>query len=71
MSFVRDGYPVMALSGGVAVVALAASVWRRSWFLWLLGFVLLLLATGVAWSYRTPRGAALPAPVVTLTPASL
>jgi hypothetical protein len=71
MSFVRDGYPVMAFSGAVAIVALAASVWRRSWFLWLLGFGLLLVATGVAWSFRTPRGPAPSVPAVSPTPPSL
>ena len=54
MSFARDGYPMMALSGAAAVTALAVAVWRRSWSLWLLGFALVVLAVCVAWSFRTP-----------------
>jgi hypothetical protein len=52
MSFLRSGYPVMALSGAGAIVALAVAVWRRSWSLWLLGFALFVLAIGVAFAYR-------------------
>jgi cbb3-type cytochrome oxidase subunit 3 len=62
MSFAREGYPAMAISGAVAITTLAVSVWRRSWSTWLLGFLLLLISAGVAWAYRTaaatPEGAA-------------
>lgn len=54
MTFARDGYPWMALSGSIAVAVLATAVWRRSWSMWLLGFVLLVLAACVAWIFRTP-----------------
>ncbi len=57
MSFLRDGYPLMGASGLLAIGALAASVWRRSWSLWLLAFALLALALLVAWSFRTPSAA--------------
>ena len=54
MNFARDGYPWMALSGSIAVAVLATAVWRRSWSMWLLGFVLLVLAACVAWMFRAP-----------------
>jgi hypothetical protein len=60
MNFLPDGYPVMALSLAIAIAVLTASVWRRSWFLWLLGFALLVVSSGVAWSYRLPRRAGPP-----------
>lgn len=59
MSFLREGYPAMGASGLLAIGALAASVWRRSWSLWLLAFALLVLAAGVAWMFRAPTGAVL------------
>ncbi len=49
----------MGASGLLAIGALAASVWRRSWSLWLLAFALLVLAAGVAWMFRAPTGAVL------------
>lgn len=55
MSLARDGYPVMGLSLALAIGVIAASVWRRSWFLWLLGCVLLVIALGVAWYFRAPH----------------
>jgi cytochrome c-type biogenesis protein CcmH/NrfF len=60
MSFLSRGYPAMAISLTVAVSVLAASVWRRNWMLWLLGFALLVLAAAVAWAYRTPRAENVP-----------
>jgi len=54
MTFLRSGYPVMALTGAAAIIVLAVSVWRRSWSLWLLGFALFALAIGVAFSFRVP-----------------
>ncbi len=58
MSFQRDGYPMMALSGAIALTVLAVAVWRRSWALWLLGFALFAVAVGVAWYFRSPPVAA-------------
>jgi hypothetical protein len=58
MTFLRFGYPVMALTGACAVVVLAVSVWRRNWSLWLLGFALFALAIGVAFASRVPVPAA-------------
>ncbi len=61
MSFLREGYPMMGASGMLAIGALAASVWRRSWSLWLLAFALLVLAAGVAWMFRAPTAVVLTA----------
>ena len=61
MSFLREGYPMMGASGVLAIGALAASVWRRCWLLWLLAFALLALAAGVAWRFRAPTAAVLTA----------
>jgi len=54
MSFLRAGYPVMALSGASALIVLAVSVWRRHWGLWLFGFALFALAVCVAFAFRAP-----------------
>ena len=61
MNFARGGFPLMGLSGAIAIGVMAASVWRRSWSLWLLGFLLLLIAAGVAWYFRMPASDAAPA----------
>jgi hypothetical protein len=58
MTFLRSGYPMMALTGASAVVVLAVSVWRRNWSLWLLGFALFALAIVVAFASRAPVSAA-------------
>ncbi|MCU0626565.1 MAG: phosphatidylserine decarboxylase family protein [Gemmatimonadaceae bacterium] len=55
MSFAREGYPFMALSAALAAAVLGAAVWRRSWALWLLGFLLLVVALWVAWFFRDPE----------------
>ncbi|HYW51782.1 MAG TPA: hypothetical protein VE861_14300 [Gemmatimonadaceae bacterium] len=57
----------MALSAAVAVAVIGVAVWRRSWSLWVLGFVLLVLAACVAWFFNT---SAQPASVPTLSPSS-
>jgi phosphatidylserine decarboxylase precursor-related protein len=55
MSFAREGYPFMALSMAVAVAVLGLAVWRRSWVLFLLGFLCLLIALWVAYFFRDPE----------------
>ena len=55
MNVAREGYPFMALSASIAVAVLAVAVWRRSWSLWLLGFLLLVIALWVAWFFRDPE----------------
>ncbi len=60
MNFARVGYPFMGASGVIAISVIAASVWRRSWSLWLLGFLLLVIAASVAWYFRVPSSDAVP-----------
>jgi phosphatidylserine decarboxylase len=55
MTFAREGYPFMALSGALAIAVIAAAVWRRSWVLWLVGVLLLVIALWVAWFFRDPE----------------
>ncbi len=71
MSFVRDGYPWMALSGSIAILVLVTSVWRRSWSMWLLGYVLLVFAAWVAWLFRVPAPLAHHTAVITLVGPSI
>jgi len=56
MSDVRDGLAALALTGTVAAAVIATSVWRRSWPLWLLGYVLMLVTAWVAVTFRAPPG---------------
>jgi phosphatidylserine decarboxylase len=55
MSFAREGYPFMAIAALLAVGGIALAVSRRSYALWLLAFVLLLLALWVAYFFRDPE----------------
>ncbi len=52
----REGYPLLLSAAGLAVLTFAAALRFRSWPLWLAGFVLTLVALGVAWVYRSPVG---------------
>ena len=53
MTFAPSGYPAMAVTATLAIGTLAASVWRRSWMLWLAGVALLIVTAVVAWGFRT------------------
>jgi hypothetical protein len=53
---VPDGYPLLLSATGLAVLTFAASARMRSWPLWLAGYLLTLLALGVAWGNRTNGG---------------
>lgn len=55
MSFAREGYPFIGLAAVLAAVAYAAALNRRSWPLWLLAFVLTLVALWVAYFFRDPE----------------
>ncbi len=55
MSFAREGYPFIGLAAVLAAVAYAAALNRRSWPLWLVSFVLTLLALWVAYFFRDPE----------------
>ena len=64
MSFAREGLLFIAIAAVIAVGAFGFAIYMRSWGLWLLAFVLLLLALWVAYFFRDPertgqRGASL------------
>ncbi|HVA56883.1 MAG TPA: phosphatidylserine decarboxylase family protein [Gemmatimonadaceae bacterium] len=55
MSFAREGYPFIGLATVIAAAAYAVALNRRSWPVWLLAFVLTLLALWVAYFFRDPE----------------
>ena len=55
MNFAREGLIFIVLSALLAVIAFAAALGRRSWPLWLLAFVLLVVALWVAYFFRDPE----------------
>ena len=64
MNFAREGLLFIAIAALIAAGAFSFAIYRRSWGLWLLAFVLLLLALWVAYFFRDPertgqRGASL------------
>ena len=64
MSFAREGLLFIAIAAVIAVGAFGVAIYMRSWGLWLLAFILLLLALWVAYFFRDPertgeRGASL------------
>ena len=54
MSFARDGLVYIAVAALIAVGTYALALNRRSWPLWLLAFVLTLVALWVAYFFRDP-----------------
>ncbi|HEX8725362.1 MAG TPA: phosphatidylserine decarboxylase family protein [Gemmatimonadaceae bacterium] len=55
MSFAREGMPFIAGAAVIAIASYALALNRRSWPLWLLAFVLTLLAIWVAYFFRDPE----------------
>ncbi len=55
MNFAREGLPLIAVAALVAVGAYAFALNRRSWPLWLLAFLLTLVAIWVAYFFRDPE----------------
>jgi len=54
MSFAREGLPFIVGSAIIAAAAYLLAIERRSWPLWLLAFVLTLVALWVAYFFRDP-----------------
>jgi phosphatidylserine decarboxylase len=54
MSFAREGLPFIFGSAVIAAAAYLLAIERRSWPLWLLAFVLTLIALWVAYFFRDP-----------------
>ena len=55
MSFAREGLIFIGIGVVLAAAALVAAVMWRSWPLWLLAFVLMILAVWVAYFFRDPE----------------
>lgn len=55
MSFAREGLSFIVISALVAGGAFGVAIARRSWPLWLLAFLLTLIALWVAYFFRDPR----------------
>ncbi|MGH7690506.1 MAG: phosphatidylserine decarboxylase, partial [Gemmatimonadaceae bacterium] len=55
MSFAREGMPFILVAAVIAVAAYGLALNRRSWPLWLLAFVLTLIAIWVAYFFRDPE----------------
>ena len=55
MSFAREGLVFIAIAALIAAGTYAAALNRRSWPLWLLAFVLTILALWVAYFFRDPE----------------
>ena len=55
MTFAREGYPFIITAALLAVAGYALALGRRSWPLWLLAFVLTVLALWVAYFFRDPE----------------
>lgn len=55
MNFAREGIPFIVIATAIAAAGFATALVRRSWPLWLLAFVLTLLALWVAYFFRDPE----------------
>jgi phosphatidylserine decarboxylase len=58
VNFAREGLPFMAVATVLAAAAFATALVRRSWPLWLLAFLLTLVALWVAYFFRDPERSA-------------
>jgi phosphatidylserine decarboxylase len=55
MNFAREGLTFILVAALIAAVAYAAALTRRSWPLWLLAFLLTIIALWVAYFFRDPE----------------
>ncbi len=55
MNFAREGYPFIFIAMAMAAAGYTGAIMRRSWLLWLLAFVLTVLALWVAYFFRDPE----------------
>ena len=55
MNFAKEGIAFIVIAAVIALAAYAAALTRRSWPLWLLAFVLTLVALWVAYFFRDPE----------------
>ena len=52
--FAREGYPFIIGAAILAIIAYSLALRMRSWPLWLVAFILTILALWVAWFFRDP-----------------
>jgi phosphatidylserine decarboxylase len=69
VSFAREGLIFIAIAALIAAGTYALALNRRSWPLWLLAFVLTILALWVAYFFRDPERAGARGPEVVIAPA--
>jgi len=69
LSFAREGYVFIAIAAAVAASVFALALNRRSWALWLLAVVLIVIALWVAWFFRDPERTGERGPAVVVSPA--
>jgi len=69
VNFAREGLPFMAVATLLAAAAYATALGRRSWPLWLLAFLLTLVALWVAYFFRDPERRVSPDARIVLSPA--
>jgi phosphatidylserine decarboxylase len=69
VSFAREGLIFIAIAALIAAGTYALALNRRSWPLWLLAFVLTILALWVAYFFRDPERAGARGPAVVIAPA--
>jgi phosphatidylserine decarboxylase len=55
MNVAREGIPFILIAAALAVGTFGLALMRRSWPLWLLAFVLTIIALWVAWFFRDPE----------------
>jgi phosphatidylserine decarboxylase len=69
VNFAREGLPLIAVATLVAVGAYAVALNRRSWPLWLLAFLLTVVAIWVAYFFRDPERSGARGDAVVVAPA--
>ena len=69
MNFAREGLLFIAIAAVIAAAGFGFAINRRSWGLWLLAFVLLLLALWVAYFFRDPERTGQRGPSLVVAPA--
>ena len=52
----REGYPFMLGTAALAIMLFALALRMRSWSLWLLAFVVTIVAIWMAWFFRDTAG---------------
>jgi len=69
LNFAREGLLFIAIAALLAAAAFGFAISRRSWGLWLVAFVLLLLALWVAYFFRDPERTGQRGPSLVVAPA--